>query len=88
MSSSARSSWWDRAACRSSDPGLFFPGPAGGDHRALVAAGKAVCGQCAIRPRCLDYALEHGPVHGLWGGTTESERRALAAARPQPASAG
>ena len=26
---------------------------------------------------CLDYALRHGIVHGIWGGLTERDRRAL-----------
>ncbi len=37
-------------------------------------AAKAVCGPCAVRASCLSYALEAMP-EGIWGGTTEEERR-------------
>ena len=38
---------------------------------------------CPVRKRCLAWALELGAASGIWGGTTEDERRALrrAAAR-------
>ncbi|MFJ8510372.1 WhiB family transcriptional regulator [Streptomyces avermitilis] len=29
-----------------------------------------------MRERCLQWALDVGQVEGVWGGTTESERRA------------
>jgi len=30
-----------------------------------------------VREPCLDYALSHGIVHGIWGGLAERDRRAL-----------
>jgi hypothetical protein len=27
--------------------------------------------------QCLDYALQIGPVQGIWAGTTERERRGM-----------
>ena len=30
-----------------------------------------------MREPCLDYALSHGIVHGIWGGLAERDRRAL-----------
>jgi len=70
-------SWWKLAACQSADPEMFFPVSNSGTGNAEIAQAIAVCGSCAIRHRCLEYALESGQVHGVWGGTTEEERRSL-----------
>ncbi|MDQ0798029.1 WhiB family transcriptional regulator [Streptomyces sp. B1I3] len=69
--------WRTHAACRDADPDLFFP--IGSTGPALVQAGeaKAVCGQCPVREKCLDWALENGQDSGVWGGLDENERRAL-----------
>jgi WhiB family redox-sensing transcriptional regulator len=37
---------------------------------------RAVCGACGVAGLCLSYALAHHE-YGVWGGTTERERRAL-----------
>jgi len=38
---------------------------------------KAICQQCSVRKPCLEYALDIREQHGIWGGLTESERRAM-----------
>lgn len=38
---------------------------------------KAVCRRCPVREQCLEWALETGQSIGVWGGTSETERRAL-----------
>lgn len=38
---------------------------------------KAVCADCIVRDECLDYALTLSPIPGIWGGTSDRERRAL-----------
>jgi WhiB family redox-sensing transcriptional regulator len=38
---------------------------------------KAVCRRCPVMAHCLEWAVDAGPVDGIWGGTTEGERRAL-----------
>ena len=69
--------WWERAACRGSDPELFFPvASCGPVFEAQVVAAKAVCARCPVRPSCLAAALERLP-YGIAGGLTEDERRAL-----------
>lgn len=65
--------WKAAANCRGADPELFFPGR--GDLDGLAAA-KAVCAGCAVTGPCLAYALEHGEP-GVWGGTSERERRRM-----------
>jgi hypothetical protein len=60
--------WRSRAACRGSDPELFFPAAEdGAAYRAQVAAAKRVCSGCAVRAQCLTEALvriSHGIARG------------------------
>jgi WhiB family transcriptional regulator, redox-sensing transcriptional regulator len=58
-------------ACAGMGVDRFYPDPGGSVKKA-----KAICGRCDVRERCLDFALENGE-HGVWGGTTAEERRAL-----------
>jgi WhiB family redox-sensing transcriptional regulator len=37
-----------------------------------------------VRQECLSYALAVGPIEGVWGGTSESERHGLRAASQRP----
>jgi len=69
-----------KGACKDEDPELFFP--IGSENtpssRAQIEEAKAVCRGCEVASVCLQYALEQGEVHGVWGGRSEGERRALA----------
>lgn len=57
------------------------------ERRAREARAKQVCGSCAVRPQCLEYALmvERGETQkaaefinvGIWGGYTKKERDKL-----------
>lgn len=38
---------------------------------------KQVCNGCPVRMDCLDYALSDTSLVGIFGGTTEKERRRL-----------
>ena len=69
--------WLDRAACRRSDPELFFPVTDIRAARAQVEAAKRVCRHCPVKGTCLSWAMDNGPQAGIWGGTTEEERRQL-----------
>lgn len=68
-------SWRERAACRDVDPDLFFPIGTTGPTLVQIDEAKAVCARCPVRERCLQCALDVGQVEGIWGGTTENERR-------------
>jgi WhiB family transcriptional regulator, redox-sensing transcriptional regulator len=73
----APSNWRYEAACRDADPDLFFPvGPTGPALRQVDEA-KRICRNCPVQARCLAWALDHGVTDGVWGGTTEDERRAI-----------
>lgn len=80
--------WRRRAACRGEDPEVFFaPDLEGPPHGRYLAErdrrwrdAKAVCRRCPVRADCLDAALASGEV-GVWGGTTDEERRRLTTVR-------
>ncbi|WP_420855155.1 WhiB family transcriptional regulator [Rhodococcus koreensis] len=36
---------------------------------------KALCGSCPVQSECLRHALSVGERYGVWGGTSEGERR-------------
>ncbi|MGH2768237.1 MAG: WhiB family transcriptional regulator [Actinomycetota bacterium] len=61
-----------KARCLEVDPEIFFP-ERGGSSRAA----RAVCSQCEVRAECLLYALRNHEQFGIWGGTSERERRKL-----------
>lgn len=62
----------DLAACAGLDPNLMFP-----ERGESTAEAKAVCAGCLVRAECLEFALVEVIKHGLWGGTSERERRRL-----------
>jgi len=64
--------WTTDALCAQVDPDLFYP-ETGAPNRDA----KRVCAGCEVRVECLAYALAHRERHGVWGGTTERERRRL-----------
>ena len=74
-------SWRGSAACRSVEPDLFFPIGTTGTALHHIAAAKAVCATCPVTSECLDFALETNQDSGVWGGTSEEERRQLRRAR-------
>ncbi|MEU1621071.1 WhiB family transcriptional regulator [Streptomyces sp. NPDC008238] len=69
--------WREAAACSEEDPELFFPISGSGLGMVQIGEAKAVCHRCPVRERCLEWALGAGPMEGVWGGTTEAERRAM-----------
>ncbi|MGH2711425.1 MAG: WhiB family transcriptional regulator [Actinomycetota bacterium] len=73
--------WVHRAKCRDVDPELFFPIGTTGPAAAQIEAAKAVCVNCTVRDECLEWALTTGQDAGVWGGTSEEERRSIRRAR-------
>jgi WhiB family redox-sensing transcriptional regulator len=64
--------WQSHASCTEVDPEIFFP-ERGGSSKAA----RAVCSGCQVRMQCLEYALNNKEQFGIWGGTSERERRRL-----------
>lgn len=67
-----RPHWQQHGACLASDPDTFFP-ERGEDSRPA----KEICRGCPVRQECLDYALDTRQLYGIWGGTSERERRRM-----------
>lgn len=73
-------SWHDRAACRPDGrpadmtpaewTGMFFP-----NRGQATAPARAYCLRCPVRTDCLDAALANAEKHGIWGATSEGQRR-------------
>ena len=69
--------------CSETDPEAFYPadlndiaGGAGNSKYYNESGAKAVCKACPYVMRCLMYAIENNEL-GIWGGTTESDRKAI-----------
>lgn len=58
-------------ACRDRVDVDFFP-----SEGWMTAPAKKVCATCPVRVECLEWALAH-ENHGVWGGTSERERRTI-----------
>ncbi len=63
-------------ACRGADPDVFFP-----DQGQSLEPARRICAECVVRDECLEYALDNRERFGVWGGTSERERRRLRRAR-------
>lgn len=59
-------------ACRGADECVFFP-----ERGASTKEAKGMCAICPIKADCLEYALVAKEKFGIWGGTSERERRRL-----------
>jgi hypothetical protein len=73
----------DGAVCGGKDPAPWFPRT--GES---PATGKALCGTCPARAKCLDWALAKGEKVGTWGGTTPDERTDILSQRRRDATQG
>ena len=69
--------WMQEGACVFADPDLFFP--VGSSMKALkqAAEAKAICNECDVKLDCLEYAIRTNQDSGVWGGTTEDERKSI-----------
>lgn len=63
----------------------FFGEPDGeGGSRGLTVElrhGMKTCLSCPVRAACLEYAITHHIRYGIWGGTTQQDRRMIIRAR-------
>lgn len=70
--------WRDEAACRGSNPDVFFPEVG---HRGVVQAriAKAICGGCPVSTECLEDALRFPAASqaGIRGGLTPRQRQEM-----------
>jgi len=68
--------WAVFAACKDEKSMTFFPQSKEEETKAL-----AICGICPVREDCLNNALETNERYGVWGATTEKQRRKLSRIR-------
>jgi WhiB family redox-sensing transcriptional regulator len=68
--------WTAEAACKGEDIATFFgkEGERGESAAAREQRGKTICGWCAVREDCLDWAVAESEA-GVWGGMNEDERK-------------
>lgn len=64
--------WMAEGNCRMYPPDMFFPSDGAGVERA-----KKVCADCPVASQCLEHALDARIDHGVWGGTSERQRRRI-----------
>jgi WhiB family transcriptional regulator, redox-sensing transcriptional regulator len=67
-----QSEWLREAACRGQGPNAFVRGP-----RSDYGPMRKLCESCPVRWECLEFALADESLTGLWGGTTDTERRLI-----------
>lgn len=70
--------WRHQAACRGTDPDIFFPNGTTGPMWREVERAIAICRTCPVQGACREWALRTNQDVGVWGGMTENERRACA----------
>lgn len=75
--SAGNTDWRALAACRNTDPALFFPIGTTGPAVEQINSAKEVCKQCPAREPCLAFAMNTRQDSGVWGGMTEDERHRL-----------
>ncbi len=76
MENSADTKWMADGNCAAKPPSVFFPSDGVG-----VEVAKRVCEGCPVKSTCLEYAIENRIDHGVWGGTSERQRRRIVRAR-------
>jgi WhiB family transcriptional regulator, redox-sensing transcriptional regulator len=64
--------WMGQGKCRDMNPALFFPSDWIG-----VQSAQRICADCTVRLPCLTYALANRVDDGVWGGTSERQRKRL-----------
>ncbi len=65
-------SWMANGKCRQFPATTFFPSDGVG-----VEVARRICANCESKEPCLEYALANHIDHGVWGGTSERERRRI-----------
>jgi len=64
--------WSDQALCKDLETAVFFP-----SRGESVAPIKLICKACPVVKPCLEYAMKSGEKFGIWGGTSERDRRRM-----------
>lgn len=65
--------WRNQASCLGDDPNRWIRRHRGGNQDPL----RRICATCPVRTDCLAHALAYNEPVGIWGGTSERERRLI-----------
>ena len=68
----------ENASCHTLPTGWWF------GHAADTVEAFLVCTACPVRAACLNFALDHPGLRGIWGATTKSDRARIRRARTCP----
>lgn len=69
-------SWMEDALCAQTDPDIFYPEKGGS-----TAPATSICRNCPVQAQCLDYAVTNDIRHGIWGGTSDNDRKRMSRER-------
>jgi WhiB family redox-sensing transcriptional regulator len=76
--------------CSESFPDAFFPEEVEDANGKVISSSykheyeaKLICAECPLRIQCLTFALENNEP-GIWGGTTDNERRLMKRTKRDP----
>ncbi len=58
-------SWW------------FPPPQQHAETRETIQKAVSICNGCHAKQKCLDFAVSHNSIQGIWGGTTPRQRMRL-----------
>ena len=75
--------WSDQAMCKDLDTQMFFP-----KRGEATKPIKIICSVCPVVKPCLEYAMKSSEKFGVWGGTSERERRRMRGMRSRQRSKG
>ena len=64
--------WMAEGLCAEEHPSTFFPSDGVGVEKA-----RKICNKCNMQAQCLEYALRNRIDHGVWGGSSERQRRRI-----------
>lgn len=67
-----KAEWMADANCLGVDQRVFFP-----ERGEVTSFAKSICRACDVQAECLAYALNSDEKFGIWGGTSERERRRI-----------
>jgi WhiB family redox-sensing transcriptional regulator len=71
--------WKALGNCRGEDPNSFYPE----NNRWAEQERKKICRGCPVFAQCMDHAIRYDEL-GIWGGTTDRERRKIKARYVRP----
>ncbi len=72
--------WQLMGLCRGNHSHLFFPPSTferKDERERREIRAKAICQVCPVQSSCVEYALDIREPYGIWGGTTETDRKEL-----------